>query len=111
MSIDKIIKAAEISGFNLEFKTKKILDELNFYCNLNSLYRLNDEIIEIDLLAKDHKDKHLVIECKGCSADSFLILIQEQEHMLQDQNNVPYQTTILLLPPALFLWQYLHNYK
>lgn len=79
MSIDKIIKAAELSGFNLEFKTKKVLDELYLKCHLNSLYRLHNEIIEIDLIAQDQTNKHLVIECKGSSTDSSLILIQEQE--------------------------------
>lgn len=82
MSTENIIKAAEVSGFNLEFKTKKILDELNLTCHLNSLYKLNDEIIEIDLVAKNHMNRHLIIECKGCESGSFLILIKEQQKQI-----------------------------
>ena len=89
MLIEKIIHAAEKSGFNLEFKTKKILDGLNYDCQLNSLVRSEREIIEIDLIAINTMTQHhVIIECKGSSPESSLILIQEQTNQNNSINRI-----------------------
>lgn len=72
-----IKKAAELYGFNLEFRTKTVLEENDFSTVLNKSYNLGDKQTEIDLVAQDGLDLHLVIECKGTTKGSCLLLVKE----------------------------------
>ena len=76
---DLIKKAAERYGYNLEFKAKKILEELNFRTDLNRTSTLDQELIETDIIAIGgfNNDLHLIIECKGIAQGSCLLLIKE----------------------------------
>jgi hypothetical protein len=46
--------------------------------------KLNDELLEIDLIANKYTDRHFIIECKGTDSSSFLILVKESD----EQDNV-----------------------
>lgn len=72
--IDLIVDAAEKYGFNIEFKSKKIFEELRLSPEVN--IRING--IEIDLVAPYHKPR-FIVECKGVSANSILILIRDSK--------------------------------
>ncbi len=60
-------------GFNLEFKTNKTLDEKGYNCLMNETFPTKDGFVEIDVIAKD-AIHHLLIECKGASKDTILLL-------------------------------------
>jgi len=72
-------QAAEKYGFNLEFKTKKILEENQYQVDLN--VPLTGDI-EVDVKASKYKHMQLIIECKGADPTSCLILVKEakKEH-------------------------------
>ncbi|HFK5876199.1 TPA: hypothetical protein ACGYSL_000058 [Legionella pneumophila] len=46
-----ILDAANRYGFNLEFRTKKVLEEKNFSVLMNQLMKSGDEFVEIDIRA------------------------------------------------------------
>lgn len=78
MSDEELVKiAANRYGFNLEFKTKSILEKNGFITKHNNLMKLNDETLEIDLIANKYPDRHFIIECKGTDSSSVLILVKE----------------------------------
>ncbi|CAM3008167.1 hypothetical protein [Legionella worsleiensis] len=75
---EELVKtAANKYGFNLEFKTKSIFEKNGFCTKHNVLVKLNDESLEIDLLANKYVDRHFIIECKGTDSSSALILVKE----------------------------------
>lgn len=82
-----IIKAAQMSGFNLEFKAKEILDANNYSTEIGKCYTFNDDYIEPDIVSTQFKGRYLIGECKGSSADSILILIKEANKNNNDFNS------------------------
>ncbi len=85
MSDEELVKiAANKYGFNLEFKTKSIFEKNGFITKHNYLMKLDDELLEIDLIANKHPDRHFIIECKGTDSSSSLILVKESA----EQDNV-----------------------
>ncbi|HAT1795956.1 TPA: hypothetical protein ACSJUJ_000120 [Legionella pneumophila] len=92
-----ILDAANRYGFNLEFRTKKVLEEKNFSVLMNQLMKSGDEFVEIDIRAAQYTGREWLIECKGSSDSSHLILIKEdssndpksyntKRHAIQDSN-------------------------
>ena len=77
----QIIKTAEQYGFNLEFKTCKKLEEAEFACKLNEILLTEDSSIEVDLIAQNRK-LHLIVECKGASKDTALVLVKGAENRI-----------------------------
>lgn len=73
---ERLIEAASQEGFGHEFNVRKIFEKNNFKCISNKRIAINDELHEIDLIAVKN-DYGYLIECKGSSSDSYLILIQE----------------------------------
>lgn len=98
MDDDKLIlDAANRYGFNLEFRAKKILEEKSFSVLMNQLIKNEDEFVEVDIKAAQHKGREWLIECKGASNSSYLILIKEdnsidpkmyntRRHAIKDSN-------------------------
>ena len=72
-----ILDAANKYGFNLEFRAKKILEEKNFTVLMNQLIKNEDEFVEVDIMAGQYQGRKWLIECKGASSSSYLILIKE----------------------------------
>jgi hypothetical protein len=67
-------QTAEKYGFNLEFKTKKILEANQYQVDLN--IPLPDGT-EVDIKAGKYQHMQILIECKGTDPSSCLILIKE----------------------------------
>ncbi|ADG25964.1 TPA: hypothetical protein JBA76_08655 [Legionella pneumophila subsp. pneumophila] len=80
---DLIQNAADKYGFNIEFKTKKIFQELELDAEVNSIFNG----IEIDLVSPSHKPK-FIIECKGAQADTILVLIKESNDKAYTKHKV-----------------------
>lgn len=72
-----ILDAANKYGFNLEFRAKKILEEKNFTVLMNQLIKNEDEFVEVDIKAAQYQGRDWLIECKGSSSSSYLIMIKE----------------------------------
>lgn len=85
MEIRKVIEAAQKSGFNLEFKTKKVFEERGDRCTFNQLINFNDNLIEIDITSQALND-HIIVECKGGDPDSYLILIKDASNQSRRSN-------------------------
>lgn len=81
---DLVKIAANKYGFNLEFKTKNIFEKNGFVTKHNILMKLNEELLEIDLIANKYVDRHFIVECKGTDSSSCLILVKEST----EQDNV-----------------------
>lgn len=71
---DLVREAAQKYGFNLEFKTKKILEENQYQVDLNVPLTGG---IEVDVKATKDQHKQVLIECKGTDPTSCLILVKE----------------------------------
>ena len=78
-----ILDAADRYGFNMEFQVKKkILENMHrnnekFDVLLNQLIPNKDDFVEVDVMTLKRPLGDFVIECKGSSSSSRLILIQE----------------------------------
>lgn len=82
MSEEELVKtAANKYGFNLEFKTKCIFEKIGCVTEANKLLRLNDDLLEIDLVATLYPDRPFIVECKGTDSSSFLILVRESTNV------------------------------
>jgi len=92
-----ILEAANRYGFNLEFRTKKALEKNHFSVLMNQLMKNGDEFVEIDIKATQYQGREWLIECKGASNSSHLILIKEdgsndpksyntRRHAIKDSN-------------------------
>lgn len=85
MEIQKIIEAAQKSGFNLEFKTKKVFEERGDICTFNQLINFQNNLIEIDITSRAFNE-HIIVECKGGTPDSYLILIKDPSDTNRNYN-------------------------
>jgi hypothetical protein len=72
--MELVKQAAERYGFNLEFKTKKILEENKYQVDLNVPLTGGTEV---DVKASKYQTVQILIECKGTDPTSCLVLIKE----------------------------------
>ncbi|MHA3320699.1 hypothetical protein ACX1FC_05535 [Legionella pneumophila] len=75
-------QAAENYGFNLEFKTKRELENNKYQVDLNVPLTGG---IEVDVKASK-KNMQLIIECKGADPSSCLILVKEAKNEYYNTN-------------------------
>lgn len=86
--IELIKKTAEKYGFNLEFRTSKILEKDSYASLLNKVIQHGSKLTEIDVLAtKYNEGLHLVVECKGANNNSLLILVKSSNSTLNEYKN------------------------
>lgn len=86
---DLVKEAADKMGFNMEYKAKEIFDGYNYHTDFNVDLEWEGHWNQVDIRAYLNKHQNFIVECKGSSMGSYLLLIKEPAVKHENYNSAP----------------------